>query len=188
MEPKNEKIVYQGKMIEIVQETVMMPSGKEKIFEQARRAPGVRLIIHTPDNNFLISKEQRRNIGVDYRLPGGKVFDSLIEYNTFLSAQKDPKEIFEAAKEAAIKEGMEESGIKPTEIELFCKSLCGGSMEWDLYYFIITKYEEVGQDPEDGEKIEVMKVSREELKELALSGEMQEDRSVAVILKYLNNH
>lgn len=182
---EKEKIVYQGKMIEIVQEAVLS-NGKEIIFEKGRRAPGVRLIIKTPDGEFLISKEERLIGGLDYRLPGGRVFDSLIEYNNFLSNQKDVKGILKKAKEAVIREGMEEVGIKPLKMELFFISKCGGSFDWDLYYFIIKKYEEVGQNLEEHEKIEIIKVSRDKLKELALSNEMKEDRSVAVILKYLN--
>lgn len=178
-----EEIVYQGKMIEVVHETVIS-NDKEIVLEKGKRAPGVRLIIETPDGEFLISKEIRHNIGLDYRLPGGKVFDSLIEYNDFLLNQKE--EIIKKVEEAVVKEGMEEVGIKPIEFELFYLSKCGGSFEWDLYYFIIKKYEEVGQNLEEHEKIEVTKVSKDRLKELALTGEMNEDRSVAVILKYLN--
>jgi hypothetical protein len=70
-------------------------------------------------------------------------------------------------------------------LELFLVSHCGGSFEWDLYYFIVKKYEEVGQKLEEDEKIESIKVSSAELFELAISGKMKEDRSVAVILKYL---
>ena len=175
-------------MIEIVHET-LFPNGKEIVLEKGRRAPGVRLIIETPDGEFLISKEERFGLGIDFRLPGGKVFDSLIEYNDFLVKQKDPKnqkEILEKVKVAVIREGMEEVGVKPIEMEFFCISKCGGSFEWDLYYFVIKKYEQVGQKLEEHEKIEVKKISKDELKELALSGKMKEDRSVAVILKYLN--
>ena len=180
-----EKIVYQGKMIEIVHESVFS-NGKELVLEKGRRAPGVRLLIEVPNGEFLISKEERHTIGMDYRLPGGKVFDSLVEYNEFLSNQKNPDEILEKVKEAVVREGMEEAGINPIEMELFSVSHCGGSFDWDLYYFVIKKYEEVGQQLEEHEKIESIKVSRAELSELALSGKMQEDRSVAVVLKYLN--
>ena len=102
-----------------------------------------------------------------------------------MSNQKDPKEILEKAKEAAVKEGIEEAGIKSLEMKFFCISKCGGSFDWDLYYFVVKKYEGVGQKLEEHEKIEVIKVSKEKLKELALSGKVKEDRSVGVILKYL---
>ncbi len=180
-----EKIVYQGRMIEVVHKAVLS-NGKELVFEMGRRAPGIRLIIQTLEGEFLISKEERHDVGTDYRLPGGKIFDSLVEYNEFLTKQKDPNEILEKAKEAAIREGIEEAGIKPLEMELFCVSHCGGSFEWDLYYFIVKKYEEVGQKLEEHEKIERVKISREKFSELALSGKMQEDRSVAILLRFLN--
>lgn len=186
MQKIKEEIIFQGKMIEIVHETVSS-NGKELVLEHGRRAPGVRLIIEAPDGGFIITKEERYGIGMDYRLPGGKVFDSLIDYNNFLQDTKNTEEILEKAQEAVVREGMEEAGIKPLKMELLYVSHCGGSFEWDLYYFIIKEYQEVGQNPEEHEKIEVIKVSRDKLKELALSGEMNEDRTVAVILKYLNN-
>ena len=170
-------------MIEVIHET-FISNGKEIILEKGRRAPGVRLIIETPDGKFLISKEERPTIGMDYRLPGGKVFDSLIEYNEFILNNKE--NILERVKDAVVREGVEEAGIKALEMELICISHCGGSFDWDLYYFLIKKYEEVGQQLEEHEKIESVKVSKEELASLALSGEMKEDRSVAVLLKFLN--
>lgn len=182
---KKEEVVFQGNIIEVIHET-FHSDGKEITLEKGRRSPGVRLIIETPDGEFLINKEERPRFGLDYRLPGGKVFNSLTEYNEFLKNNKDSDEISKKTKEAAINEAQEEAGILPTEMEPFCMSRCGGSFEWDLYYFIVKKYDEVGQNLEEHEKIERIKVSKEKLLELALSGEIGEDRSVAVLLKYLN--
>ena len=44
----------------------------------------------------------------------------------------------------------------------------------------------MGQNLEENELIEVMEVSKEELLNMAAT-KMQEDRSVGVLLKYLNN-
>ena len=75
-----EEIVFQGKLIEVVQQTVEI-GDKQLLREIARRSPGVRLIICDGDK-ILITKEFRREVNVeDYRLPGGKVFDTLKEYN-----------------------------------------------------------------------------------------------------------
>ncbi len=183
---KGEKIKYQGEIMEVVQDTYFS-NGKEFNFEKGRRSPGARLIIETPDSKFLISKEERPGLGLDYRLPGGKVFNSLSEFNEFLKLRKDPKEILEKAREAAINEAKEEAGINPIEMKEYCVSHCGGSFEWDLHYFIVKKYEEVGQNLEEHEKIEPIILSREELEEVIFSGKMKEDRSVAVLLKYLHN-
>lgn len=183
MKNKEEKIAYQGKIVEIVE----YPVG-DKVFEKARRSPGVRLIIKTKDGKFLLNREKRHELGLeeDLRLPGGKVFDSLAEFNDSLQKEEDIKI---KAKEAAIKEGKEETGIKINEMEFFTISKCGATMEWDLYYFVVTDYEEGEKDLKETEQMEMVgtvALSREELKDAALSGKMQEDRSVAVVLKYLN--
>ena len=77
----DEVITHRGRMIEIV--TQQMRVGSEEIvFEKARRSPGTRLLITSPDHNILLTREYRGEIGGwDYRLPGGKVFDSLEEYS-----------------------------------------------------------------------------------------------------------
>jgi hypothetical protein len=184
MKNKNEKIVYQGKIIEIVEKTIKV-DGKELHFERARRAPGVRLIIETPEGNFILNKEKRHELKeVDFRLPGGKVFDYLKDYNNFLEQEGD---INTKAKEAAELEAVQEVGIKPIEIEYLGTSHCGATIDWDLIYFVVKKYEKVERQTEEGEDIENIEISPEVLKEWALSGKIQEDRSVAVILKYLNN-
>ena len=190
MKHRDEKIVFQGKIVEVVQYPVQA-NGQESIFEKARRSPGVRVLIETPSGGFILNKEKRHELGLkeDWRLPGGKVFDSLASYNEFLAGQKDEKEIIEKAKEAAIKEAVEETGLEPVEIEFLTISTCGTTMEWDLYYFVVRKYKEVKRDLKETEALEILETkefSKEELKNLALSGAMQEDRSVAVILKYLN--
>ena len=156
MKHKDEKIVYQGKIVELLEYPVLI-NGKENIFEKARRSPGVRLIIRTSDGQFILNREKRHEFGLeeDLRLPGGKVFDSLIEYNDFL-LKYDKKELLGKAKEAAVREAIEEAGIKPTEIEFLSVSKCGATMEWDLYYFFVTKYEEVEKNLKDTESIEIL--------------------------------
>ena len=75
-----EDIVFQWKIIEVVQQTVKI-GDKELLREIAKRSPWVRLIICDGDK-ILLTKEFRRELDTrDYRLPGGKVFDTLKEYN-----------------------------------------------------------------------------------------------------------
>ena len=159
---------------------------KEIIFEFARRAPGTRLIIRTPDGKILLTKEFRPEIkGYDYRLPGGKVFDTLKEYNEFL---KSAAPIAEKAKVAALKEAREEVGIEAKDAELLGISKCGTTVEWDLYYFIVTDFsaKPPEQELEAGEVIEVMPTDLEEARAMCLDGRIQEDRSALMLLRYLN--
>ena len=179
----NEKITHKGKLIEVVQEEVQQ-NGKVKTFEFARRSPGTRLIIYK-DNNFLLTKEFRREIkDYDYRLPGGKVYDTLDEYNNALKSDVD---IIETAKKAAIKEAHEEVGIEVNDIYFIHKSICGATIVWDLFYFLVKDFTKTNQHLEEGEDIQVEIFSREEVKKMCLDGKIREERSALVLLRYLND-
>ena len=155
-----------------------------KVYEFARRSPGTRLIIVSPEQKILITKEYRPEIKAwDYRLPGGKVFNSLSEYNDFLKTGED---ILIAAKAAAVIEAQEEVGLKVGRIKHFATSTCGATMRWDLFYFIITDYQTLDKTAHgSGENIQTNWFSLIEAKNLALTGQMSEDRSAAVLLRYL---
>lgn len=179
-----EKITYQGRIIEVVEKDVDI-NGATRTFEYARRSPGVRLII--PQNSgILLSKEYRHEVnGYDYRLPGGKVYDSLEEYNNALSSGVD---IAESAKAAAIKEAGEEVGIKITDLNFIHKSVCGATVTWDLFYFIVKNFEESSQNLEHGEDITIEQVSLEKAEQMCLDGTISEERSALILLRFLKGN
>ena len=79
-----EEVVYKGKIFEVVKQP-MKAGEKKMVFESARRSPGTRLLI-VKNNQMLITKEFRSELDdFDYRLPGGKVFDTLDEYDKHLN-------------------------------------------------------------------------------------------------------
>jgi ADP-ribose pyrophosphatase len=181
----DEEIVYQGKIIEVVNQKVKT-GDKEQVFEYARRSPGTRLIITTPEGKILLTKEYRQeHDSYDYRLPGGKVFDRLEDYNQFLKSGQD---ILEQAQAAAIKEAKEEAGIDVKEINYYTTSRAGATVVWDLFYFAVSSFEKRagGQELEHGEDIEVAEVSFEDAIKICLDGQMKEDRSMAVLMRYLH--
>jgi ADP-ribose pyrophosphatase len=176
-----ERITHQGRIIEVVEHEVEQ-DGKKRVFEFARRSPGARLIIPKNDS-ILLTKEFRHEIGgYDYRLPGGKVYDTLVEYNAALASGAD---LTEAARTAAIKEAHEEVGINAKELTFFHKSVCGATVVWDLFYFVVDDFEETTQHLEDGEDITVEWTDRALVKKMLLNGSMSEERSAFVLLKYL---
>lgn len=181
---EKERVVYQGNILEIIQQKFQV--GEQEItYELARRSPGTRLIILSPDNKLLITREYRKELGTwDYRLPGGKVFDTLSEYNQALQNKED---ITAKAEQAAIKEAREEVGIDVERIRHFATSKCGASVSWDLFYFLVEQYQPIqdGQSLEHGEYIEVLTIDLDQAKQICLEGKMQEDRSVAVLLRFL---
>lgn len=75
---EGEDIVAKGRIFELVQ--TVQPDGR--VFEVARRAPGVRVIIaNKAKEQILLTKEFRQELSDwDYRLPGGKVYDTLDDY------------------------------------------------------------------------------------------------------------
>ncbi len=176
-----EKITHQGSIIEVVQREVEQ-NGKTKVFEFARRSPGTRLII-SKDGKILLTKEFRHELdGYDYRLPGGKVYDTLGEYNAALASGTD---IAEAAKRAALKEAREEVGVEASGAEFLHKSVCGATVVWDLFYFVITEFTQAEQELEDGEDITAGWYTPEQVRAMCMSGEVSEERSALVLLRYL---
>ena len=184
MEENTEKITYQGKIIEVVEKTRKI-KGEDKVFEFARRSPGTRLIVPEGDG-IILSKEFRYELGdYDYRLPGGKVFDTLTEYNAFLAQEGD---MTSAAKIAAIKEAKEEMGIVVKDISYLHTSVCGATVVWDLFYFLVNDFEKSKQDLEEGEIITTEVISKEKVREMCLNGKISEERSALALLKYLNQN
>ncbi|MEO7617978.1 MAG: hypothetical protein ABIS59_04020 [Candidatus Saccharibacteria bacterium] len=177
-----EVVAFQGKIVEVVQ----MPQEDGRIFEYARRSPGVRLIVPSHDGlKLLLTKEFRReNGGYDYRLPGGKVFDKLTEYNDFLASGKN---IIEPATKRAIAEGAEETGLEIKELKHFVTAVNGTTMVWDLIYFVVNEWAELtsGQALEAGEDIEVGWYELDEVRRMLAKGEIQEYRSAGVLTQWL---
>jgi len=178
----SEKIVYSGKMFSVVQQEVDL-WWKTKIFEIARRAPGTRLIIVNEKWHILLSKEYRKELNAyDFRLPWGKVFDTLEEYEDFLSTGQD---IQAAAVQWAQKEASEEVGVETEKLEFFAKSVSGATVVWDLYYFVVRAYTQVRQNLEDGEDISFDFYDPTSVEKMCLDGTIQEDRSAMMLMKFL---
>lgn len=175
-----EEIKFEGQTFQIISQPWNF-GGKIQTLERARRSPGVRLII-VKDNKLLLTKEYRMELnGYDYRLPGGKVFDSLKEYNEALDSGKD---MLEYAAEAAKKECIEETGLVAKKIKHFQTTQAGQTIVWDLYYFIVEDFEEKGQSPEFDEEIYPEWKTFGEIKELCSKNKISEDRSLGVLFRF----
>jgi hypothetical protein len=186
MKPQFE-IAYRGKMFEVV-----TWEGKPGVrFEAAVRAPGVRLIIETEKDGMkalLMTKEIRREAGgADYRLPGGKVFDSLDELDFHRSSGEliEPKALF-----AAKKEGKEEAGVSGGTFEQVEVSKAGASVEWDLHYFKVTGADIGEQELEEHEQgdIETEVLSAEQIFEKLSKREIKEGRSADMLWSWLQKN
>ncbi len=173
-------IVFTGDLIAVEKH-------ETKGFERAVRPPGVRLILKNAEGNILLTKEFRHEQNkVDYRLPGGKVFDDLASY---LAVRNDAPMLDQAVMKAASLEAKQEAGIdEVNNMTILTKSVAGASVEWDLYYLTgevarMSEQELDGDEKDHG--IEVGFYSPESVMKLLQTGEISEDRSVGVLFRYL---
>ena len=172
-------VAYRGRIFEILQ--------NEKGWEMASRAPGVRLILDDQvAGKILLTREFRAELNdYDFRLPGGKVFDLLAEYETFRDAGAD---ILEPATAKIIQEAREETGYDIRDPKLVGKSILGATVDWDLYVFAVTQCTKRndGQRLENGEQIETdLWFSYDEVRQMIIDGAMQEERIALILLRYL---
>ena len=97
-------------------------------------------------------------------------------------------DIVARARDAAIREAREEAGIVIEHPELIHTSHCGANIEWDLYYFLATHFEDTGEHDRDDEgesDISTAWYTSDEVREKIAQDEMSEDRSIAVLLKWM---
>ena len=97
-------------------------------------------------------------------------------------------DIIAEATDAAIREAREEAGIVIEHPELIHISHCGANIEWDLYYFVATHFEDTGEHERDDEgesDLTTAWYTFDEIRTKILANEMSEDRSVAVVLKWM---
>ena len=182
-----EKVLYDNQFFEFIeQEKEFLVDNEKKnlLLRFVRRSPGVRALIVNHQDQILLSYEYRYDLECfDYRLPGGKVFDSLKEYRKSLQENN----ILENATKAVIKEVKEEVGLKIENPELLWISKAGTSVHWDLYYYTVKDYRILKkQSLEENEVINgfVWK-SFEEVKEMCINHVIHEERTVGVLLSYI---
>jgi len=180
---------YRGKLIRIATQRMGFPDASEKTFEFAERAPGVRILV-TDGERILLTKEWRSETqNWDHRLPGGKVFDTLEEY--LVEKEKGDEHLQAWALAAARKELSEETSLQmPADsFKHIGRSVAGATVVWDLHYYLVEMAKQEGTLPGittgEGEQTHPEWFTHEQVKALCIAGHIQEDRTVAVLLRYL---
>lgn len=179
----NEKIIWRGKIGGVIEYTPENQPNKR--FERFARPPGTRTIIISPKNKILLTKEFRQERGIyDYRLPGGKVFDTFDSWREALEKEVD---MFGTATRGAKKEVKEEAAIEALDLKIYKLVGTGGpTVEWDLYYLTVEQFKILsGQLLEEGEDITFEWYPIGDVIEKCFTGEIDEARTAAVILQFL---
>jgi 8-oxo-dGTP pyrophosphatase MutT (NUDIX family) len=165
-----------------------------RVFERVLRAPGSRIII-VRNNQILLSREKRTELGgaVDYRLPGGKVFDTNDAYQEFITSGND---VVEASRKSITKEALEEVGVivDPAKLEYLGVDILGATCAWDLHYWLATESDEHSEGAQyhesEAEEIEGCEwVSFDEARRIALDAtRFSESRSAVQLVRWLEQH
>ena len=188
-----EKSVFNNGFLEFLEtEEEHTINNQKKLIKRkmVRRPPGVRaLILNKNDNQkILLSKEFRYELDKwDYRLPGGKVFDTLDLYKEAI-ARNDVQKYVD---KSVAKEVLEEVGLIVKSQKLLKISHDGAGVIWDLFYYEIKDYEESldGAHLEENEFVEgyVWK-SFDEIIKMCIEQKINEERTVGVLLSYILEH
>ena len=178
---------FKGNLLDVVDRKFTIEKNQEQrtfTIEIARRPPGVRLII-TDGANLLLGREYRSELeDWDYRLVGGKIFESL---DQFLSFIESGEKIDGFAQTAVRNEGFEEAGVIVRNPVSYYRATCGAITEWDLHYYVVRDFDisKSGNATEKNEIIEPTWVTYKQAAEMCLNGSIKEDRSIGVLLKFL---
>lgn len=188
-----EKSIFNNGFFEFLEteEEHLVKDNKTVIKRQmVRRPPGIRALIINKENKkkILLSKEFRYELDKwDYRLPGGKVFDSLEDYKESISCGNVQEHVDATVK----KEVLEEIGLIVKSQKLIKVSHAGAGVIWDLFYYEVDDYEvsDTGAKLEENEFVDdyVFKTFDEIIK-MCENHEINEDRTVGVLLSYILAH
>lgn len=187
IEVQRRTIIAKGRLIALVELDVLV-DGVSRVFEEAVRPPGVRVIIDDRKRRQLVmSRERRFELNeVDLRLPGGKVLDSLDAFlSGYLERGHDCVEHVTVLS-AAAREARQELGIDIGNAEIFRIEPAGATVVWTLYYVVAAPVRVGTQRLEAGESIAVARLDYERVIEACLQGDMREGRSAAVVMQYLH--
>ena len=152
--------------------------------EVVRRPPGVRALV-VQSNKLLLTYEYRYELDSwDYRLPGGKVFDTNISYCSETPSSLIMNNVVDALK----RELREEANIEIQNYSLLNVSHCGLTVEWDLYYFLVNQFNCSSNktiQKSEYEYIQNLWVDFSTALDLCLSGAVSESRSAYEIIRYI---
>ena len=161
------KVVFEGRKFKVLSGEVTLPSGKRVWRDIVDFGKSV-VILPVEDGDVFIIKQYRPAVGSwIYELPAGT-----------LEEGEDPVE-------CARRELIEEIGYEAGNLELMFKMyLSPGYSNEYMYAYLATQLKHVGENPEYGEEIEIVRVSYEELLDMVGKGLIEDAKSIAAILYY----
>ena len=159
--PEEAKKVFKGILFDVYQWEQEMFDGTKAIFEKLKRPDTVVVFPVLPDGRIILTKQEQPGKEPFIGATGGRVDEG--------------EDILSAAK----RELLEESGYEAEEFVLWDAQHPVGKVDWVVYTFIAKGLKKVADPhPDIGEKIELMKVTLDELIEISLDKKFEEKEIV----------
>jgi ADP-ribose pyrophosphatase len=163
------EIIYSGNILKLHRDEVEFPDKHKSIREVVEHSGGVSVIAENDEGKVILIKQYRYPVDeVIYEIPAGKLEED------------------EEVAECALRELREETGYQAEKIEeIFRFYPTPGYSTETIYIYKAEKLEYVGRELDEGEYIEVVPKSREELKELYNKGAIKDSKTLIAVMHYL---
>jgi ADP-ribose pyrophosphatase len=159
--PEHAKCVYKGKIFDAYQWEQEMYDGTTKTFEKLKRPDTVVVFPVLDDGSILLTEQEQPNKAPFIGACGGRVDEG--------------EDILEGAK----REFLEETGYEASEYILWKSIHPTSKIDWVVYFFIAKGCKNVAdQSLDGGEKIELKKVSFDELLQIGRNPKFMEKEIV----------
>jgi|YelNatPaOPRAMG01_1025707.scaffolds.fasta_scaffold02358_14 ADP-ribose pyrophosphatase len=161
-------LIYSGRVISLVKDTVLLPSGRTAVREKVTHRGSVGILPVLEDGRLVLIKQFRYVIGSDLlEIPAGTVEEG------------------ESPEKCAARELLEETGYhvgKLTPLTAFY--LAPGYSNEFMWLFMATELEAGDMKPMPDESIEVKRIDLDEALQLIRSGEIRDVKTICAILLY----
>ena len=161
--------LFRGRVVTLHKDRVLTPEGKETTREVCEHGGGVCILALTEEGEVLLVRQYRYAAGKELlELPAGK-----------LEAGEDPRE-------CGIRELREETGARAESFEHLASFYSTPGFCSEIIHIYVAEGLTFGsQHLDPNEFLEVLRVPLERAKEMALSGEIEDGKTIIGILSYL---
>jgi len=162
--------VYEGRIVNLRVDGVLLPSGRKTLREVVEHAPAVGILAVTEDEKIVLVRQYRYAVG-----------ECLVEVPAGIV------EAGEAPEATAERELMEETGYKPGKLVEICRVYPSpGFSNEIIILFLATELVEESLEQDDDENIEVALFTKEEIMEMIEKGKIKDSKTLLAIFWYLN--
>ena len=162
-------MVFKGRALKMRVDTVLTRDGRKSTREVVERSDCIAVVAADKDGNILLERQYRQAVDKELlEIPAGGIDEG------------------ENPETSVVREMREETGFRPRKVQKLTGfySSPGYSTEY-LYLYLATDLVRDSLSAEDTAGIEVMWVTPRQIQEMITSGKIQDSKSIAGLLFYL---